>query len=341
VEALAAPDFIVVCLRNETMSKEKPHDALLDRDKPVADVREHFSDAIELLRDITNYGTNLIVRCFATGKRQLEDAIILGVILRQAVAMFDAFEILVSNASIYPSQLQARALLEASLYLDFILKSDTIKKATSYYVANLREQRVWALRTQSGSSENLAFEKTMEPFGMVAPQATATMQGEGAKLIAEIDRVLAQADLKDENKALEDYKVSKGGKFEPRWYAPFLVASRRNVSVRQVAVEVGRLHEYELFYSLSSEVMHSTKHTHHIKFKADQIHFEPLRHLEGISQVLNFAIATIIRIYMKVLEHYRPGEIGAFRRKYVEDWRQAFRSIKSVNYVASEGTQVI
>lgn len=85
--------------------KEKPYEPLLERELQVTYVKEYFSDIIDVMRDMTKYGTNLIVRCFATGERKLEDAIILGVVVHQAVAMFDAFEILVSNAAVYPAHL--------------------------------------------------------------------------------------------------------------------------------------------------------------------------------------------------------------------------------------------
>jgi hypothetical protein len=120
--------------------KEEPLKSLLERDLHIAYVKEYFSDIIDVMRDMTNYGTNLIMRCFVTGKSELEDAIILGVIVRQAVAMFDALEILISNAAVYPAHLQARALFEASLYLQWILKDDATLKAKHYYVYNVRQE---------------------------------------------------------------------------------------------------------------------------------------------------------------------------------------------------------
>jgi len=37
-----------------------PLDTILDRDQPVRDVKTHFAPQLELLRDVTNYGSNLI-----------------------------------------------------------------------------------------------------------------------------------------------------------------------------------------------------------------------------------------------------------------------------------------
>ncbi len=132
--------------------------ALLDRAKAVSDVKSAFAEQVALVRDLTNYGSNLIIRCFTlSSNKELKDLVILGVLLRQVVVMLDGVEILISNGAVYAAGLQARALFEASVYIDWILKSETEKKAVFYYVHNVRRQRMWARRSQSGSPEAVAF----------------------------------------------------------------------------------------------------------------------------------------------------------------------------------------
>ena len=84
----------------------------------------------------------MIPRCFGTCERKIEDAIIIGALLRQVITMVDAAEVLISNAAVYPSQLQARAGFEASAYIDWIIKEDTEKRAKYFYVANLRKDKL-------------------------------------------------------------------------------------------------------------------------------------------------------------------------------------------------------
>ena len=52
----------------------------------------------------------------------------LGALLRQIVTMLDGVEVLLSNGASYTAQLQLRALLEASIYIEWILKGDGDKK---------------------------------------------------------------------------------------------------------------------------------------------------------------------------------------------------------------------
>lgn len=102
--------------------------ALLNRDETIADVKEHLSPWLDLLRDLSNYGSNLIPRCFSSSARELKDAVVLGTLLRQIVTMLDGVEVLLSNGAPYTAQLQLRALLEASIYIEWILESDGDKK---------------------------------------------------------------------------------------------------------------------------------------------------------------------------------------------------------------------
>ena len=116
--------------------KEEPLKALLDKETHILDLNEHFSEILNAMQDMTNYGTNLIVRCMTTSDKDLKDAIAIGVLLRQAVAMFDGLEILISNAAIYPAHLQARAIFEKIEYGLFGLKQVLLKILHSMILCN-------------------------------------------------------------------------------------------------------------------------------------------------------------------------------------------------------------
>ena len=316
--------------------KEKEYQALIDRSTSISQVQENFSDILDVLCDVVNYGSNLIPRCFTSSKRGLEDAIILGVLVRQAIAMFDAIEILISNAAVYPCHLQTRAIFEASLYLEWILMADTEKRAKYYYVANIRQERIWAQRTQSGTPENLAYEKIMKPFSNVVLDTTKSLGDKGQKYLQEINRILAQSSLVDIDEHFEAYRAKSKLKYDPYWYAP--LGPR---SVRQIADAVKRLHEYELIYSESSEVMHSTSQKHHIKFSQGLIEFTPIRYLDGIDIVIRLSMSMMLKIYMDVLKYYRPDETINFGKKYNDDWRKEFIGIRGVEYKDDKGNTTV
>jgi len=309
---------------------------LIDRSTSVEAVQAHFSRHIEVLQDMSNYGSNLIPRCLTSSNRRLEDAIILGVLLRQAIAMFDAIEILISNAAIYPCYLQLRAIFESSLYIEWILKTETEKRAKYYYVANVRKERVWANRTQKGSPENIAYEKIMAPFGDAITDTTQQLSDEGKMALQEINRVLAQDSFSGIDQAIDSFKTKNKYLYDPPWYAPL-----GPKTVRQLADNLGRIHEYELIYSESSAIMHSASHKHHIKFLKGRLKFIPIRYLKGIQNLLRFSMATMIKIYSDVISHYRSSEKPNFHRKYREDWRKEFMGIPEVKYADENEINIV
>jgi hypothetical protein len=74
-----------VLLKHMDVPIIKPDDAhkhLLDRDGAMA-MAANFHDAIDLVNELVNYGTNLVVRAFASSDRDLKAICVLFVQLRQ------------------------------------------------------------------------------------------------------------------------------------------------------------------------------------------------------------------------------------------------------------------
>jgi hypothetical protein len=113
----------------------------------------------------------------------------------------------------------------------------------------------------------------------------------------------------------------------PKWHALCGVQS-----IRQIAKTVGRLPEYELFCAKGSQITQSASYKDHLRFVGKRMIFKHVRQLESVNELLNFLVVTAITSYKHTLMRYRPGEVQAFSRKYLEDWRGPFLAIKSVNY---------
>ena len=111
------------------MLPDDPFKRILDRQETSDYVKRYFQDTIGLLREIVDYGTHLIPRCYTTAqKKNLTAAVVLGTLLKHAVAMLDAIEILVSHGAVFTAHLPARGLFETHLFINWILKDDTENK---------------------------------------------------------------------------------------------------------------------------------------------------------------------------------------------------------------------
>lgn len=301
---------------------ESAHPGFLDRDTVIADIRAHLKPWSNLIQDVTNYGSNLIPRCFTSSERQLKDAVIIAILLRQVVAMLDGVEILLSNGACHVSQLPARALFEASVYIDWILQGDSERKSLYYYVHNLRRMRLWARRTQAGSPESEAFMEATKKYGF---QLTDDVQRSSKRQLEQIDNVLSQPKFAEVSADFDSCR--KGRKHDPAWYVP--LGPR---TLWALAEAVDKVSQYLVLYSPASDVMHGSSYERHVAIGKGEITFQPIRSLEGFETVLRFSVGDAFATYRRILEEYRPGELQLFSKKYLEKWQEAFLTFPPIKY---------
>lgn len=305
---------------------EVPHPTILNREEAQGHAHEHFSPQLSLLRDLANYGSNLVIRAYESSPKKTEDVVICGVLLKQIVAMLDAVEVLLSAGVAQAACLPARAAFEASLYMDWILLGDSERKANCYIVSNFRDERKWASRAIQGTPEEVEFTSMTKELGVDIHANRPTLLAEAKAHLGEVDRVLAQADLAPID---AEFDLNRKGKrkLEVEWY----VLTGKS-SIRQIADAVKRLPEYELFYGRGSRITHTASYKDHIRFRSGQVRFKSVRHVAHFHELLNFLVVIVLGAYRKVLTIYRPGELPAFSQKYLSEWREPFINVKNVTY---------
>lgn len=296
---------------------ETPHRAILDREEAKAVAEQHFSDQVALLRDIANYGSNLVIQAYDSSPKKMADVVVCGVLHKQVVAMIDAVEVLLAAGSSHAAYLPARTAFEASVYVDCILLGDSELKATRYIVGNYRDDPVWTSKAISGTAEEVAFTSIAKSVGFDIHANRPTLAAEAAKHLAEVNRIPLQPELAAID--LEFTHARGKRKADPEWYELDGLKS-----IRQVADSVGRLAEYEFFYSKGSQVTHTGSYKDHLHFAKGQLRFKPIRHLASFNMLLNFVVPIALGVYRKVLTRYRPEELPAFTKKYLEEWRTPF-----------------
>ncbi len=308
----------------------KPYEKLLHREVQIHDVHEHYEKQLELLKSLTDYGTFLIAGTFHTSKKEMSEIIVLLVLLKQVVSMVDAIHVLASNACSEALLLQGRALFEASLYIDFILSGDSNNKAEHYYVSNLRNEVHWNKRTQENETEHQRFSDSLGDYSSVLENAVKKLGTQAAERITEIEGFLSKPPFDEINNTLLNARGSRP--YEASWYKPFGVNS-----VRQMANTLSRLPEYELFYSPTSEVIHSSAYRKHIQFQGGKISIKQIRDISNLKTAIQFVAAITLRSYRQILMHYRPAQLSEFNSKYIEFWQEPFMNIPNISYGKTEG----
>src|ERR1051325_3671819 len=308
--------------------REQEHPALLDTTTVIAHVEEHVKPWLSLIRDLVSYGTNLIIRSVVSSARTTKDRVVLTILLRQAVAMLDSIEVLLSRGCLHTANLQLRALFESSTYIEWILASDAERKARHYHVHNLRRKRIWASRAISGSPEAAAFSTAMGKYGL---SITEDIKKKSRRQIRAINKILAHPDLAAINVEFDAIKAKRKQEHDVAWYYPL-----GQKSFGSIARATGNSALYVMVYSGASEVMHSSSDDQHIKVEDGKLSLKQIRSLEGFDPIFRFTVCITLNLYQKILSEYRPDELSRFSHKYVEQWRNQFLQSIKINYEISE-----
>lgn len=309
---------------------QEPNHRLLHRELHSHDAKEHYGPQLELLTELANYGSHLILSAFSSSDRDLGDTVVTAVLLKQVVLMLDGFQVLLEAGCSEAARLQARAMFEASIYIDWMLMSDKTTKAEHYYVANVRKDRLWSRRSIEGTEEYSAFQDELGDFAEEISKSALEQAENITKELEKLDEFLCKEPFQSINAAFDQIQGNRS--YDRAWYVPL-----GPTSFRQIIAEVGRLNQYDIFYGTLSETMHASTIRSHASFRGQQMKFVPIRHLIGMSGIISFAAYNAIHTYRAVLKEYRPGQLTEFNTRYINDWRTAFLNVPKINYVDKWG----
>lgn len=258
---------------------DQAHPDLLDRAQSTAEVDQYFRRSIDLVGEVVDYGTNLLARCLATTTGEILDVVSIGVFGKQVVSALDAVQQLARTGSGLAARVVMRALLEASLYCQWVLSSANDERARTYYIGNLRREIAWSKRALPDTPEHQQFRKAMGEIYQDPLRDRPNGREETAKRIAEIESHLSGEGFRSINAEFD--RLKKGRPFDPPWHR---VAGAQYLS--DVARDLDRLAEYTIFYSIYSDDAHSGSYKSHILLRDGGAILHPIRGPQQLSEIL-------------------------------------------------------
>ena len=288
-----------------------PHRGALDRQYAEETARTVYGGALDLIRELIDEGTRFQVRAFVTAPREIPDVVILGVLFRRTLQLLDSIEVSLRAGQAYGAQIVLRALLEASWGMEWMLKEDTERRAKQFYVLDIRER----------IELNEAFVPGTKAFESMEIDLPLTRQRElGFDQQAE---AVSRANIKKNREHLDEYpdlkliddEISRQKKRVGmlRWFTLFGGPQ----DYPALARKLGRGDEYRLIYRPLNDAVHGSNIQNHVSIETRGEAFLPaLRGIEEFHNVLEFTWIAGFRIVRMLIEHYRPGEIESFIRRF-------------------------
>ena len=313
----------------EIYVKENAHPDLLRREEIKQQVKQNFEDQINLLEDLVNYGTQLLIRCLPKNKIEFEDSIIIGVLFKHSLMLLDSVHILIKHGSILSSQLPARGLFETLLYIEWLLKDDTKLRCkrylVHYYLLHKMEAKLFISKLNSSKIFENSYKRTAAKLSY-DPDKSEDIANE---MILKIEDMLNSEKFINIKLEFENYK--KENHRHANWYS---INGPSNLC--DLAEKLDRGINYFIHYRHLSRIMHAMVHEEQLDINKNTLRLKPIRNLTQIDKVISASINFILNIYVVIIKNYRPDELRTFGKKYIEKWRERYSYIKEVKYVDVE-----
>ncbi|MBI5683759.1 MAG: hypothetical protein HZC54_01635 [Verrucomicrobia bacterium] len=293
------------------------HKAVLHREQATEQAKE-FNDLTSLLKEVIDYGTDLIPRAYANSPKDGKAACLIFILLRQCLMHLDGVEILVLAGNASSARLQLRSLWEITILVEWILAKDTDAKIRHFFVANIRRERQRHLIGLPNTPEATKY-PDIAKFLSTSEELVRRIPSQ----IQVLDKLLLQPDLKPVDDKFQEYYTKHG--YDKDWFKVYGLPSQ-SISLRAIAKSISKEFEYTWVYRPFSDDVHASDMWRSIQLGAgNRVWLTPIREPQGIPETVQFAISFTARLYEMILNQYRPNEAADnFKRKKAE-WEPRVR----------------
>lgn len=259
--------------------------------KPVIEI------ASPLLKEVTNYASNVLHWCQASTKADKEEAFPLLALYAHIIQMADSIEVLISSGCGPPGYLLLRSAFEARLSIKYLLERDTDKRSIAWLVKYYDDEIAYYEMMDPGNPKGKEYREKHKDdavYKVAPPPSLPGISEQIAKLRAKIE----QPSFTD---VYAEYKRRKTRtRPYPEWYSLF----GGPYTLRKLAEHFNEGSRYETQYRLWSKSSHANEATNVFFIR------NPIPIVEASSTAVSFLLETTDLM----LNHFQSNRVTHFQK---------------------------
>ena len=308
-----------------------PEKAFLNRDGFPPEVQGILDRWGNLLDQVVNFGTNYLAVLDKSAEGYHDLSVL--ALTRHAIELLDGIAILIRRGAVGPSEPTVRGLIESTLQIEYMLKSDTVRRGIAYYVQHLHAQQEWAEKadpkTERGKQHAAILEKDASMDGF-APAPI-----ESAPIVASIQKQLGRPEFVEVEAEWQRIRTAKPRK-KVWWYVLFGGPE----SVEALAKTLDKHGWYEILYRIYSGGSHGSDALRGLRPKKGKgLFYQPLRYPHSATDLGSLAVSISLHLFTVLAAHYAKSDPRGISRWYVESIRNEYRQLLSIRFVEEDAAQ--
>lgn len=291
----------------------------------ISNLMNFFYKAIH---EVVCYGTHILHWILKTNEKNPKNTneLITSVPLlsRHILELTDSIFIQVKSGVIVPSKLQMRAVLEAFLSLEYLLKEDSKREERSgyYFIVDHYRKLNFYKKLIPGTQENIEYRAKLKKHGQYLPDIYESI--DGTEAYNNMHSLINLEHYKNANEKYCNYTANNTKKLDNlKWYA----LDGGPSSLYTLSIELNRYDFYESLYKPWSEPNHGTNLFQGVIDKGEDGlgTFNQLRVLTESRMVVEMTLVLNVTIYLMVVEKTVPKEIKGMA-KWAQQFNEAYLS---------------
>lgn len=273
-------------------------------------MEEQMGAAYDLLFRHLKFGLRILERCGNEGlETRMRDSVYR--LFWQYLEALDGTDQLVREGVIRPASIHARTLFEIGLQLLYLLRQDDQALAAVYTTARRRDSLATAERMEKCSEKWKELKAEAQKSKIVEESFVERIPNQ------DLERKRLEESLQGELWKEANEELERIGK------KPWYYAYGGPPNLRELAREMGFPLAYRFFYKGWSRVVHGLSPEKVLipDREAGEVKIRPLREPKGWKSLVEICYTFTIRVFERVLTHFRPGEHKSVARWYRDEVR--------------------
>jgi Family of unknown function (DUF5677) len=297
----------------------KPNKFIIDR-KQDKEIQKILNRMGRLVDEVVNYGSHILDYC--TEIRNFNEyEVPVVTCYTQLLSLLDGISILIKKGTSNPIKPLLRSMLELKFYIEYMLINDDKKGVIAYQVSHAQNLiNNWKMvdpTTQQGKQ----FAKNIEGINLDLSVFNPKEK------IKELEQMLNREPFKEVND--EWLRTRKKMKRMPNWHALFGGPQK----IYDLAEYLEQTEYYAILYKNLSSFIHGSETIGRLKMHSSGLGVNPgIRQLEELPTDLNFSIIFALELYSKMLNKYNPEKEIHFGIWYLNEIRDEFFKLVSINF---------
>jgi hypothetical protein len=304
----------------------EPHPGILKREFPRVVARNHFDFSDQILTELVNYSTNVLVRCERSSSGGIDESVAVFSTFRAAISIADSIQVLLSQGCIEPSNIILRSLFEHLLNLEYLLEDNAAfsKRSLSWSAFRLYDRIRYLEQLIPESKSGKQFLE-LKDSDTIAKDVSFVEEAEDAE--RKIKRYQSVLNKPHFEEIVKEYKLGRKVVGKNRtvkfrfWYQMF--GGPQNI--REMAIRLNRGAIYSLLYSGWSRFTHGTEKLPYRIVNGEPV-FAPLRFPENFGEVVSLTTTFMTAMIYSLHQMYRP-EDRAWAHWYQEEIADKLKAV--------------